>query len=30
MSKEYYVIGLVGKRGEDAFEDMIDVEGIYE
>jgi hypothetical protein len=30
MSKEYYVIGLVGKRGEDAFEDLIDVEGIYE
>ncbi|MBP1769606.1 MAG: hypothetical protein H6P96_224, partial [Candidatus Aminicenantes bacterium] len=29
-SKEYYVIGLVGKRGEDAFEDLIDVEGIYE
>jgi len=30
ISKEYYVIGLVGKRGEDAFEDLIDVEGIYE
>ena len=30
MSKEYYVIGLVGKKGEDAFEDLIDVEGIYE
>ncbi len=30
MSREYYVIGLVGKRGEEAFEDLIDVEGIYE
>jgi hypothetical protein len=30
ISKEYYVIGLVGKRGEGAFEDLIDVEGIYE
>lgn len=30
ISKEYYVIGLVGKRGEEAFEDLIDVEGIYE
>jgi GTPase SAR1 family protein len=30
ISKEYYVIGLVGKRGEAAFEDLIDVEGIYE
>jgi hypothetical protein len=30
MSKEYYVVGLVGKRGEDIFEDLIDVEGIFE
>lgn len=30
ISQEYYVIGLVGKRGEEAFEDLIDVEGIYE
>ena len=30
LSKEYYVIGLVGKRGEQAFEDLIDVEEIYE
>jgi len=30
ISKEYYVIGLIGKRGENAFEDLIDVEGIYE
>ncbi|MGB8958673.1 MAG: hypothetical protein WCC00_06630 [Candidatus Aminicenantales bacterium] len=30
ISKEYYVIGLIGKRGEDALEDLIDVEGIYE
>ncbi|HPW18966.1 MAG TPA: alanine-tRNA synthetase second additional domain-containing protein [Candidatus Aminicenantes bacterium] len=30
ISKEYYVIGLVGKRGEEPFEDLIDVEGIYE
>ncbi|HOW86287.1 MAG TPA: alanine-tRNA synthetase second additional domain-containing protein [Candidatus Aminicenantes bacterium] len=30
ISKEYYVIGLVGKRGEEAFEDLIDVEGNYE
>jgi len=30
MSKEFYVIGLVGKRGEETFEDLIDVEGIYE
>jgi len=30
ITKEYYVIGLVGKRGEEAFEDLIDVEGIYE
>jgi len=30
ISQEYYVIGLVGRRGEEAFEDLIDVEGIYE
>ena len=23
MSKEFYVIGLVGKRGEETFEDLI-------